>query len=329
MAIKNLYIIGNGFDLHHQINSSYSHFSSWLKENKKEVYDEIVKLYGNKVLDLEWWGDFEENLGYFDMREQIEEYSYVNHPSEDDIEKCRSFDTMGAACDVREYVGGVINKIKACFVEWVNSFNSPNTQRKIVIKKENSYFINFNYSATLENIYGVKSNEICYIHMRNDYSGIEYIIGHGRDFADIKDDVEPCFPPFNPHKDDPSEYGIDANDDEITNNAKDEMINQVMSIQKPVEAIIKDLELSLFNRFKAVQNVYIFGLSFSKVDLPYIEAILKIIPCNSIFYISYFSKRDKDNINDFMQNRNIANNRFKLVRLEDLQVIKQLKLSLN
>ena len=33
MAYKKLYIIGNGFDLHHKINSRYSNFQEWLQKN--------------------------------------------------------------------------------------------------------------------------------------------------------------------------------------------------------------------------------------------------------------------------------------------------------
>ncbi len=42
-ANKNLYIIGNGFDLHHGISSSYNGFKKFVKENEVELYELIGK----------------------------------------------------------------------------------------------------------------------------------------------------------------------------------------------------------------------------------------------------------------------------------------------
>ena len=38
---RHLYIIGNGFDLHHGINSSYRNFRDWLYENEPTVIQDI------------------------------------------------------------------------------------------------------------------------------------------------------------------------------------------------------------------------------------------------------------------------------------------------
>ena len=54
---RHLYIIGNGFDLHHGINSSYRNFRDWLYENEPTVIQDIEEAYG--CCDDEWWSDFE------------------------------------------------------------------------------------------------------------------------------------------------------------------------------------------------------------------------------------------------------------------------------
>lgn len=59
--MKNLYIIGNGFDCHHGINSSYSAYRQWLEENEPELYERLREFY--YVDDDEWWWQFEVNLG--------------------------------------------------------------------------------------------------------------------------------------------------------------------------------------------------------------------------------------------------------------------------
>lgn len=43
---KHLYIIGNGFDLHHEINSSYKDFQEWMYENNPDVIEKADEIYG-------------------------------------------------------------------------------------------------------------------------------------------------------------------------------------------------------------------------------------------------------------------------------------------
>lgn len=42
---KHLYFIGNGFDLHHEINSSYGHFRDWMSENNPDVMNSVEEIY--------------------------------------------------------------------------------------------------------------------------------------------------------------------------------------------------------------------------------------------------------------------------------------------
>ena len=50
---KIVFIIGNGFDLHHDINSSYANFCHWLQENDWDTLEQIEEIYGEvyNVLD--------------------------------------------------------------------------------------------------------------------------------------------------------------------------------------------------------------------------------------------------------------------------------------
>lgn len=43
MAFDNvLYIIGNGFDLHHHVKSSYQAFAEWLNKNNRKLYQKLT-----------------------------------------------------------------------------------------------------------------------------------------------------------------------------------------------------------------------------------------------------------------------------------------------
>ena len=227
--MKKLYIIGNGFDLHHDIKCSYSAFSKWLKLNHNDVYNEIIDLYGEEIVNQEWWNDFEINLGYFDIRGRIEHISWLNQPDADDKEKARYIDPREGAKDVQDDIGKTINDIKDCFHEWIDSLSPANKDLMIHIDAQDAYFINFNYSLTLENTYKIDTDNICHIH--GSLNDDEYIIGHGRSKQEIQEETAPYLAPYDNHQD-PSEYGIDARDDEITEETKQEMIKQIATKRK-------------------------------------------------------------------------------------------------
>lgn len=76
--VKHLYIIGNGFDLHHGINSSYKDFQEWMYENNPDVIEKADEIYG--ICDDEWWSDFENQLASLDTVRYSSEIAFENQP---------------------------------------------------------------------------------------------------------------------------------------------------------------------------------------------------------------------------------------------------------
>ena len=60
--INNLYIIGNGFDLHHGFKTSYKDFKQYLEKNNRS---ELLKLINEHLYfsSEDLWSNFEESLG--------------------------------------------------------------------------------------------------------------------------------------------------------------------------------------------------------------------------------------------------------------------------
>lgn len=320
MKYKTLYVIGNGFDIHHGIKSSYRCYMEWLKENHRDDYQKVINFYGDEAEKHEWWNEFEKNLGYFDIRGKVENWSFRNQPTERQLEKMRAIDTMGGAWEAQVNIGGITSILKDSFHEWIDSLNNALSGNKIVIDSQNAYFITFNYSLTLENVYNVPSAQILHIHgcLNDD----EYIIGHGRTYEEVKEDAEPYIPPFDSNKDDPSEYGLDSIDDEITEHTKTEAVNKTMEAAKQIDKIIEK-NRSIFDQLSEVNKVYIYGLSFSSVDEPYLNHIISSVAPKAKLEASYYSLSDKESIKKFARKHNLS---IRLVCLEDLQVVKQLRL---
>lgn len=51
IAYKTLYILGNGFDLHHKLDTWYSSFGLFLKEHHSEIYEVFLEYHGFGDLD--------------------------------------------------------------------------------------------------------------------------------------------------------------------------------------------------------------------------------------------------------------------------------------
>ena len=63
MGCKTLFIIGNGFDLYHGVQSRYEDFHKWLMVNRDWNRFEAVEQH---FIAPDLWSDLEKNLGTFD-----------------------------------------------------------------------------------------------------------------------------------------------------------------------------------------------------------------------------------------------------------------------
>ena len=181
--MSNLFIIGNGFDLAHHIKSSYEDFHQFLLHNygvinqtkfhiplsfsKKPDCSDIdaanllLKLITNAEKNKVKWTDFENSLGKLD-------YSALFKSSASEIYNSSIVKSLKIA----------IPKIKQFFINWlkkidIQSISAIDSFRGF-INPTSDYFITFNYTTVLEDIYHVQ--KICHVHGDINHN---IILGHG------------------------------------------------------------------------------------------------------------------------------------------------------
>lgn len=288
--IKTLYVIGNGFDLYHGLKSSYRNYRDWLLENHKEIYKEMVKLYGEEVSDKLWWGSFEENLGYVpDVRERIEEIADSFEPDE---EKDSFNPEEGGRC-VDNKLSSLVNSLKSTFAEWVNSLGTPQGN-KIKFDTKNCLYLSFNYTHTLEDYYKISPKIVKHIH--GDIKRQKFILGHGRSKEEIYDDTAAPIAPWDGTSS-PSDHGLDGVDNENYANVRKAYAKNILSIRKNTKQIIHDNK-HFFSKLANVQKVVFVGFSFSCVDILYFKKIIDSVLNNVSVSATYYSEGDKDKINE-------------------------------
>ncbi len=70
-----LYIIGNGFDLHHCLNTKYSDFAFYLEKSYSGIYSILESYVSYPTSDKDLWSRFEENLANLDIEGILSEHS--------------------------------------------------------------------------------------------------------------------------------------------------------------------------------------------------------------------------------------------------------------
>ena len=324
-GIKTLYIIGNGFDKHHRMPTAFTEFYDWMQDNHYfDALSQIDEIYG--VASYEWWKDFENSLGEMDMCEFALRQTRENYPDfgSDDF---READRYRAEYQAELDITQMVKAMKSRFTEWINTMQAPDSTKKLPISKKDVYFITFNYTPTLETLYAVPHDQILHIHGSVFEKG-EYIIGHGKSYEKLQQELESQEPSPAPDATPEEEQEFyESNYDPIYEDTKEAVLKNIADLRKPVDSLI-ERNRSTFDRLRQVERICIYGLSFSDIDLKYIAELIRIhnAASNIQWEISYFSEADKAKILKFMNDYNIAEVNVQMYTLAELQQRNQLSM---
>lgn len=295
----NLYIIGNGFDLFHNMTTSYENFRNYLLKKDECFLNNFEELYTFNGLhgnDNEEWAYLEENLPKWDI-DQIEANI------ENQIDNINELE--GGYCDGIElpegtkYYNALFNSFLDYFYKWINEennkFNDENFCKKfneiIKFNKEKDLFFSFNYTKILENFYGIKTKNICHIHgICDDKDSI--ILGCNKD----KHETYLC--PVGKNNKESNNYT------EIT-----DYINNLLS-SKVLKDSKKELEKNknFFKKIKKakINKIIVIGHSVNEIDLPYYKEIKKLKD-NQVWKIFYYNKESILSIRNNLNKINVNN----------------------
>ena len=184
----NLYIIGNGFDLYHGLDTKYQSFAKFLAEEEDEIYDLLLTYYGlpdiseDPVSDAEYaeWANFESSLADLDYKQVLEDNSdSAANPGSDDF---RDRDWHTYQIEMEMIIEKLTDRLISIFNSFILNINYPDKidDKKIKLSSD-SLFMNFNYTDTLERYYNVENTRICYIHNKSIDENSLIVLGHGTD----------------------------------------------------------------------------------------------------------------------------------------------------
>ena len=287
--MSKLFIIGNGFDLAHRLPTTYGCFRRYLQEtypganeenadvpwaamghHGEELYDrnEVVGYLINLLSRTakENWSDFEDALGRLDFDEDFWEL-----PEQTDRDGDRNYFREARQNEERaSQLAGCVPQILDLFSEWVETINidgaSPMAEFQRLIDPSRDLFLNFNYTQTLERLYGV--SDVCHIHGA---LGETLLVGHG---------AEPRF-----DEDYWSHYIGSEDGIEFIHSA----------LRKDTAGALEKHRAFFQQMSSGLSAVYSYGFSYGEVDEVYIKETCQTAPTESVvWYLHNYVSADHD-----------------------------------
>lgn len=266
-----LYIVGNGFDLHHQIPSSYRAFGEFVRQTDQQTYGCVERYF---AMDDNFWYEFENRLASLDTDTIIEESEgFLVGYGADDWSDANHHDYQ---YEIGQAVDAISKTLRKRFAQWVRQLPIPTSvgaNLRLRIDPAGR-FLNFNYTPSLQQIYGVPDDRVLHIHGKANDATETLVLGHG-----YQPDSNP-----DPYRDfsDPEEADIRIVEGR---GIIDGYFNDTF---KPTASIIEDKK-QFFTQLADVTDVLVMGHSLAEVDYPYFEEVLNNIDtCSVRWKVSVF-----------------------------------------
>lgn len=304
--MKILYVIGNGFDIAHGLDTSYWNFREYLDDIYLEFLQEFERLYNigridfldprvpestrerwEKSVNHELWSELEEKMGQPNISEMMDASTSVLADMDLDGGLIGIEDTMNSYW-AAQY--GYIEIFEQYVKEWIESVNTSDiTPKRRDLIESTDYFLNFNYTDLLEKVYKIEN--VLHIHGGvASVTDIEPIMGHCN-YKDIEDHCR---------------WAEEADEkfDEGKASIHRAVVNYLKSIYKDTKGIL-GAHQTFWDRLGNMDKVVIIGWSAGIADLPYLRKIRESVSKNTKWYVYCYDDKTYKALNSVMLEEDI------------------------
>jgi len=297
---KTLFIIGNGFDIHHGVPSRFSDFSKHLRIEDSSLHDIVERFLPVQ----EDWSDLEQALAALDVDEIVDYASmFLMSYGAEDWSDAGHHDYQ---YEVERIIHSLSSSLKAAFSTWVVGLPIPcrSQVRAPVCIDPTSTFLTFNYTDTLSAVYDVPDTHVLFIHGKAGEDSDGLVLGHAWNPAII--------PSLNDVPDPESMDTRVMEGNEIINDFFGETFKDTKSI---IEA-----NVTFFNSLKDITKIYVLGHSLSFIDKEYFVTIVNNIDlANVSWIITYYGDAEIRSHREFMDGLGVDQSMTYYVLLNELR----------
>lgn len=300
---KTLYLIGNGFDLHHNLKTSYAHYKDFLRSlypNFVEQMDGLFRENGIPDDDIEYWSKLEEHTRFFPDLDYETMLENALDASEQDMDRAGYWDDPPyIAKTYGEEPKNFFEEFTCHFREWIDSIEICKKLKDEQLDLEPSaLFLNFNYTKSLEILYKVPAENILYIHV----DGANYVFGNNQPSKE---------PYLNPERIYIDEDGRETSDDDPRQIEVKKELNGIYSsihgtFFKNSRGLIGK-NVDFFSKIAGISRIVVMGLSIGIEDEIYINYISGVVDKSCEWHFYYHSDSDKRTIEKVVAKFNIQN----------------------
>lgn len=263
-----LLVIGNGFDLHHGIPSRFSDFGRSVAASEPN----IVRLIDEYLfVDEDFWNCFEARLATFDADNVIEyaEQFLVSYGAGDWSDAFHH----DFEYEIQQIVDGLSRRLHTRFAKWIRSLPIPDAGAAPLVRcvDPEARFLTFNYTPTLQRLYGVPDRNVLHIHGRSSDPDDEIVLGHG-----WKRNVE-----------DMLAREVNENTDTRIAGGYRLIDEYFADTFKPTERIVERYRAE-FDSLGDVTEVIVLGHSLADVDTPYFREVIARTPASTTWTVSCY-----------------------------------------
>lgn len=322
MENKTIYIIGNGFDLHHGLDTSYLSFAKKFANEESRIFDLFVENFGLENVDenTTWedaplWGRFEAVLGEIHADALLDKYEeFRANPAADNFS---DGDWDNIEVYINQEVDEMLVGMNEVFSDFINKVKHPSSLSNKLKLDSNAKYLNFNYTHTLELLYNIPRNQIKYIHNRAG-NHQKLILGHGVTKPNpFQDEIPP--------KNLTDEELIEWNDnmaesfDLSIQRGKWAVEQYYFDSLKDTGQIIKD-NVMYFSSLNSINEIVVIGHSMSQVDHPYFSEIINNIDINTTkWIITYYNQNARSELAAQIQELKIPNSNVSFIQINELR----------
>ncbi len=311
-----LYIIGNGFDLMHGVNSSYYAFRDSLGE--RNPLRQILETY---LTPKDIWADFENALAHFNISAMGSRFmadnwlDFMNAYGED-AGAAEFYMAVEAAATPIQIVA---QELPRRFRMWVESLSVRTEDRPLIGLFRKGKVLCFNYTEFVETLYRIPEQNVCYIHgcrrRKRHHPEDRLILGHMPGASDDAFDF-----------DDDSHLRIKGPYKQAMSQIAQDQILQLIAdydegLTKNCHEIIA-AHTAFFSALCEIETVIVIGHSFSPVDWDYFAEVAANLSNgkHTHWYFGCHGLRDLNNLEQMRKKLNIEDSNLFVFRTDEIHV---------
>ena len=303
-----LYIIGNGFDRAHGLDTSYWDFRTYLERlhpDFLESFEQHYYIYPNDEEEYKknlLWNQFETNLANIDEDVIIENALSINMGLESG--------DVGIEDTLREYFRNeysYIDKLSDYLKQWVRTIKIRDLLpiTSLINSDDNGVFITFNYTSVLEKVYNISPINVIHIHGSLHNDDDDPILGHGN-----INRIE----------------NIKAKRNMAQTSCNDKEISICIVLHDYYNTTFKNVNNYMYklnSLYKYdIDEIVVIGHSVAGIDLPYFKRIDDYTKRKAKWKIYYYDAFEKDIMRNAIESLGVVNKRIEIIHCRKFYDIK-------